>query len=439
MIKKNLKSKIAIIGAGASGMSVAYELMNLGFKVDIYERSSTLGGIAGAVDLTKGKIDSFYHHLFSSDKYILNFLKDNKIPITVTFKRTKTGHIWNGKYFDISNIFLLNKSGLLSNYGFLRLLIGGFLIKYLPSPKQLSNYSIRKITKFIFGKQAAERIWNPLINNKFGKYSYLIPYSWLKARINDRTIDLGYLNQGFEVIYDYLAKQIKKSGGDVFLKTEIQHIEFTRNKKKLLINGREYDRAVITTSPKVNSKILRTLNYRSKTVKYLGAFCGILEFNKRPIPSYWLGIADNNRKKENYSDFLAAISYAELDDEWNKLGKPTWPLYLAGYCSKDEYNKLSKSEWKQKMIKASMELNRISKIEKINEDNLINFKLSFAEYAQPILSPGEKLYPNPENADLCYFANMHNIFPNDRGQNRSFYYGKKIANKIFKDLELIDC
>ena len=61
-------------------------------------------------------------------------------------------------------------------------------------------------------------------------------------------------------------------------------------------------------------------------------------------------------------------------------------------------------------------------------------KLSFAEYAQPILSPGQDLVPNPESAKYCYFANMHNIFPHDRGQNRSFYLAKKIANRIYKEL-----
>ena len=88
------------------------------------------------------------------------------------------------------------------------------------------------------------------------------------------------------------------------------------------------------------------------------------------------------------------------------------------------------------MIEAAIELNRISKIESICESNLINFRLSFAEYAQPILSPKSNLHPNPESAPLCYFANMHNIFPNDRGQNRAFYIGEKVAKLIYKDLVL---
>ena len=435
MTKDTSDFNIAIVGAGASGLSIGYELQKLGFNVDILEKTDKLGGLAGAVQLSKGRVDSFYHHLFKSDKFILDFIKKNKISSEIVFKRTNTGHIWNNKYYDISSLLTLKKSKLLSNFGFFRLLLGGAIIKYFPTTKELNRKLVYKIANNLFGKEASSKIWNPLLYLKFGKYAELMPYSWLRARIQDRTIELGYLSNGFESLYNHLADNIRISNGNVYTQTTIKKVEFSEDEKKLKINGKIYDRAVITTSPKVNSKLLKDVHYSSRNLKYLGALCGILEFNKRPIPSYWLGIADTNkRNKSAYKEFLAAISYAELDDKWNRSGKPTWPLYLASYCTKDQYKKYTKEEWKKIMIDASLELNKLSGIEKIQKKNLINFKLSFAEYAQPILSPGQNLSPNPESAKFCYFANMHNIFPNDRGQNRSFYLGEIISKKIYNDL-----
>ena len=287
----------------------------------------------------------------------------------------------------------------------------------------------------IFGSEAANRIWEPLLNFKFGKYAKFMPYSWLRTRIQDRTIELGYLNKGFELIYDCMANEIRSNNGNIFTDSPIKNMRLSSNKENLIINGKTYDRAVITTSPIANEKILKNVSYKSKRIKYLGAICGIIEFDKKPIPSYWLGIADTNKKnKSAYKNFLAAISYAELDEEWNKSGKPSWPLYLASYCTEEHFKKFSSDEWKDKMIKAALELNKLSNLESIDEQNIINFKLSFAEYAQPILSPGKKLFPDPEKAKFCYFANMHNIFPNDRGQNRAFYIGKVTAKKIHKEL-----
>ena len=431
--------RIAIIGGGASGLSACYELNKRGFNVDLYEKSNKLGGIAGSVLLSKGSIDAFYHHLFESDKYILDFLKAENLDHTIKFKRTTTGHIWNKKYYDISSLILFKKSNLLSLWGFIRFLIGGIIIKYIPTSKKNNNIPIDKNIKNLFGNEASIKIWEPLLVSKFGKYSTFIPYSWLKTRIQDRTIKLGYINNGFERIYEHISKSIKSSRIKIYKNAKIQNVIFSKDKKQLLINGIHYDRAILTTPPKVNSNILKDINYSSKRIEYIGAFCGIIEFDKRPIPSYWLGIAESNQKKNacNYSEFLAAISYAELDEEWNKSGEPTWPLYLAGYCTKNEFNKYTKEQWKSKMIKASIELNSMSNIEKISDKNVLNFKLSFAEYAQPILSPKKDLHPDPESAKFCYFANMHNIFPNDRGQNRAFFLGKKVANLIYNDL--LDC
>lgn len=434
---KNIKKqkKIAIIGAGASGLSLAFELQKLGFHIDIFEKNVDLGGIAGATQLSKGRIDSFYHHLFKSDKYILSFLKKYNIPTKIIFKRTSTAHVWDDKLFDISSILKIKSSKLLSNWGLFRLLLGGALIKYAPVPEKLNRTLIHNITGAIFGKEAASKIWDPLLNFKFGKYAKLLPYSWLRARIKDRTIELGYLSQGFEVIYEYLAKEIKSNGGNVFTNCKIEKINLDSYSKKLVINNKTYDKAVITTPPDVNKIILKDINYKSENIKYLGAVCGILEFNKRPVKSYWTGIADTNlNNHKSYKNFLAAISYAELDDNWNEKDIPTWPLYLAAYCTKSEFERFSQETWKEKMIEAAIELNNLSKLEKIDANNLINFKLSFTNYAQPILSPSENLPPNPETAELCYFSNMHNIFPNDRGQNRSFFLAKKLSQKIYKDL-----
>ena len=93
MQSKSNQIKIAVIGAGASGLATAYELIKLGFIVDLYEKSNNLGGLAGAISLSKGRIDSFYHHLFKTDKYILDFLKENNMLSEIKFKRTATGHM----------------------------------------------------------------------------------------------------------------------------------------------------------------------------------------------------------------------------------------------------------------------------------------------------------------------------------------------------------
>lgn len=429
----NTKKRVAIIGAGASGLSCAELLSEKGVLVDIYEKNDQLGGLASATKLSKGYVDTYYHHLFETDKYFLNFMKRNNLTKKIIFRKTVTGHIWKNKYYDISDFWNLYKSRLLSHFSLIRFLFGGFFIKFLPDFFRLNNKSLFLILDTIFGKDASEKIWKPLLISKFGDYALKVPYSWLRARIKDRTIKLGYVRQGFNEIYKYLEKKIKKEGGNIYLNYKVKKLFKDKESGKIILNRKLYDKIVVTSSPSINKEILKDLNYKSSEIKYLGAICGLIEYSKKPIPSYWIGITPDKNSKKEYNHFLAMISYAELDKDWNLDGKSTWPLYVAAYLSKADFYKFSESQWKMKMINAVNEISNLTlKEDAVDEKSILNYKLNFTDYAQPIISPRNNLFHNPESADSVYFANMHNIYPNDRGQNRAFFIGYKVAKKILK-------
>jgi len=56
---------IAIIGAGLTGLTAAYELTKSGNKVTVYEASPTIGGLAVTQTIGAIAIESIYHHIFS--------------------------------------------------------------------------------------------------------------------------------------------------------------------------------------------------------------------------------------------------------------------------------------------------------------------------------------------------------------------------------------
>ena len=66
---------------------------------------------------------------------------------------------------------------------------------------------------------------------------------------------------------------------------------------------------------------------------------------------------DEKNNVFNYKNFLAVISYAELDENWNQSGETTWPIYLAANCTKEHFLKYSQEEWKLKrLLKKSTKL-----------------------------------------------------------------------------------
>ncbi len=62
--------RVGIIGAGAAGLSAAYELTKGGARVDVYEASGAVGGLARTFELWGQKVDLGPHRFFSTDRRV---------------------------------------------------------------------------------------------------------------------------------------------------------------------------------------------------------------------------------------------------------------------------------------------------------------------------------------------------------------------------------
>jgi protoporphyrinogen oxidase len=63
--------KVAVIGAGMTGLTAAHRLVELGHECDVYERWPGLGGQVATLDVGGGELlERYYHHLFTSDRHI---------------------------------------------------------------------------------------------------------------------------------------------------------------------------------------------------------------------------------------------------------------------------------------------------------------------------------------------------------------------------------
>ena len=70
--------KIAVVGAGIAGLSAAYDLLDAGHKVVVYEAANQPGGLAAGFqdEHWEWPLKKFYHHLFTSDKHIITLVKN---------------------------------------------------------------------------------------------------------------------------------------------------------------------------------------------------------------------------------------------------------------------------------------------------------------------------------------------------------------------------
>jgi protoporphyrinogen oxidase len=92
--------KVAIVGGGLTGISIAYFLSNRGVEVDVFEASPVLGGLAGPLTLDDGTaVDRFYHAILPTDDHLWHLCRDLGIDDQLRFKQTKNAfYVGNGLY-----------------------------------------------------------------------------------------------------------------------------------------------------------------------------------------------------------------------------------------------------------------------------------------------------------------------------------------------------
>ena len=98
--------KVAIIGAGFSGMAAAWDLVRAGHKVSIYEANDHVGGLGAGFKEPHWdwSVEKYYHHWFASDKHMLGLIDELGLSDKVLFPRPYTVVYHNGKFYPFDSI-----------------------------------------------------------------------------------------------------------------------------------------------------------------------------------------------------------------------------------------------------------------------------------------------------------------------------------------------
>ena len=93
------KNDMVIIGGGLTGLSAGYVLTKAGFKVRVFERDATVGGLSKTVVRNGFRFDLGGHRFFTKDRKIDGFVRDLMKDELVSVPR-KSKILLRNKYFD---------------------------------------------------------------------------------------------------------------------------------------------------------------------------------------------------------------------------------------------------------------------------------------------------------------------------------------------------
>ena len=436
--------KIAIIGAGYSGLTIAKELRKQNHDITIYEKEDHVGGMVSTIDIFNTKLEKYYRHIFKSDEDVINLINELGLSNELIWPSTKMGYLSNNNIYEFGTPISLLKFNELSFIEKMKFGFNVLHIKTINNYKKLEKYTAEEWLRNRIGNNVYSKIWEPLLISKFGDEKSRVSMAWLWGKIKLRSSSsnkdgeqLGYIKGSYQVLTDAFYKKLLANGIKFKLNANVISIEKEENCYSITYENdgkKETDNKFDLIISTLNYEILKKLcidymtqNEKEKIekVKYTGARTMIIVSDTSFSKYYWLNIGDKN------------IPFGGIIEHTNFINKSNYNnnniIYISNYMT--ENNKLyncSKEELFNTYIKY---LNKVNP--KFSEKNVKEYYVFDEKYAQPIIECNYSKYIMSKKLEKekIYICTMPQIYPEDRGMNYAIKLGKEISNKIIEEVD----
>jgi len=432
------KSSVAVIGAGIGGLSAAYDLIQAGRQVTIYEASDHVGGLAAGFkephwDWT---VERFYHHWFQTDQHILGLIEELGWRDQVLFPKPVTVMYHEGKFYPFDSIpAALMYPGLGWGINKIRFGLVGLYLRLTKNWQSLEKTTVDSWMRTWAGDKVYEQMWKPMMIGKFGEeYAKVVNMAWMWARLHARTTRLGTFQGGFQAFANKFAERLGQMGVNLLLNSRIKTIQsgqgggidLTTEDNQL----HHFNQAIATTSPGLLAYLAKGLpkSYLNGllSLESIGAVVMILSLKHQLSKAgyYWYNIPKS-----------AGFPFLSLVEHTNFLTPDYFGgdhiLYIGDYLSQDHENfDLSEETLLARFLPHLTKFNPDFKRDWVKKTWLYRTK-----YAQPVpLVNHSKNIPDIRTPiPGLYFASMSQVYPWDRGTNFAVEIGRRAAKMMITD------
>ena len=429
--------KTIVIGGGVAGLGAAYELLNRGHQVTLYEAGDRFGGQVRTFEVGGGRLEIFYHHLFRSDTTVIELINDLGLGDDLEWIESSVGLAVNGRNYPFNGPFDLLRFDRVSLVTRIRLGLAALWLRRIDDwrgyeGKRASDWIVKAV-----GQSGYDAVWGPLLRAKFGRHAEDVAMVWFWGKIYLRFASrdegllakerLGYLKGSFGRLVDALVEDAQARGANLVVDAPVDRIVVEDGRAVGVERDGVLERAdlVIATTP---SMIFRRLvpdlatmapayDALLQRVQYQWATVLVLALDRPLSDIYWLTMTDDD------CPFVVAVEQTNFTPPERYGGHHI--VYFSNYADPDD-----------PIVDADVEavIERYEPyIRRINPDfdrSWIQGQwLSKDRAGQPIVDAQyhESIPPHRTPIAGLWLANTTQVYPEDRGQNYSIRMGRRVA------------
>lgn len=422
-----MKTQYAILGGGALGLMAAYRLVQAGQQVMVFEQEALAGGLASGFQVGDAWLEKFYHHIFRSDKAIIQLIDELGLGERLDWHRPRTTSLIDGQAQQLDSPLTLLRFSPWRIDERLRVAAVLTFLKIVP-PRLLEGQTADPWLRRWMGQHTYGMLFEPLFKGKFGNLYQDIALPWFWARLHDRTTKLGYIRGGFQLLYESLVARINQLEGKVLLGTRVEAVEQEGEHWNVVSSQGTFtfDRVISTLPTRLTCRLVPVLpaDYRERYDwgQAYGAHCTILALDRQLTDSYWINICDSGYP------FTSLVEHTNFRSPSEYGGRHL--VYFGNYRPMDDP---LFSQSKDEVIAAYVP--HIRRIAPAFDTSWIQESWIFkAAYAQPIVTTDYQLHIPPLDTPLhnLWMANMFQVYPHDRGQNYSLALAETVVKHVLQ-------
>jgi protoporphyrinogen oxidase len=447
--------RIAVVGAGVTGLTAAHRLTEAGHAVDVYERWPGLGGQAATFDAGGGvRLERYYHHLFTTDRHIAALYDELGLDDELEWRESTTAMLARGRLWPFTTPGDLLRFGPMPPLDRVRMGAAAVALqRFAGRAEPYEDITAKDWISRRMGRAAWREVWGPLLRGKFGERAEDIAMVWLWSKLrlrrgsDARDERLGYPRSSWEPLLEALRDRIEAGGGRVMIDRPAVRVApagegdgwlVTPGARDAFRTGHDpsafpadgeperYDRVLATVASDVFEQLVapgvlpESYVEKLRSAEYFTALCLLLEVDRQVTPYYWINVAEAD------VPFVGLIEHTNFVEPERYDGRRF--LYVANYLPRghelldlDEEGLLERYAdglrranpgWDRSWVKAAWR---------------------FAEpAAQPIVTAGyrRRIPPLATGVPGLLLANTTQVYPEDRGTNYAVRLGEDAAREL---------